>query len=570
MRRNILILIVLMLVVTGCANKIQKSKNVVKLSEDETLEYNYAFTEATKQFVFGNLKQALVLYQKCIEVNPESAASYYQLSVIFTNIGETKRAIRYAKKATAINEEEIWYKLNLANLYKAEGHIDSATMVFENVVTRNKGNLEYWFTLANLYAENGEFKKALEMLNEIESTYGVSEQTSITKHKIYAQLGKKEMAVKTIKGLINLEPGNVMYHGILAEYYSEVGEDEKAEKIYSKILELDGNNAYVYLSTGEHFSKKGEYYKAFEYYKKGLKSDYIDVDEKVKTLIGIITNERLLKNRNEEISELINTMVEKNPDNVRVLTLRADFYVRSDEMELAEKDLEKVIDSEKKNFVIWEQLLYIKNTLGKYNTLLEYAEGASKHFPDKPSVFLFKGLAEMQLNNNEDAVETFRTGLAKSGDNKRLKIQFYTFLGDSYRNLNENAKSDKAFEKVLEMDPDNLIVLNNYSYYLSLRKERLEQAKEYSKRTVKEEPENPTYLDTYAWILYNMNMYEEALKYIKKAYDNGGNETAEILEHYGDILNALGRTEEAITFWRAAAKLDEDNNGLVEKIKENE
>ena len=183
---------------------------------------------------------------------------------------------------------------------------------------------------------------------------------------------------------------------------------------------------------------------------------------------------------------------------------------------------------------------------------------------------MFKGLAEMSLNRNEDAIQSFNTGLRKSGENRELKIQFFTFLGDAYRNLGNNEKSDEAFEKVLRMDPTNMIVLNNYSYYLSIRKERLEKAEEYSRLTIEREPDNPTYLDTYAWILYNKGDYEKALKFIKRAYENGGSKNPEILEHYGDILLALGKVEDALLYWKAASILDADNQTLINKIKSNE
>lgn len=570
MKNRIVSIILLAWFAVGCNKYANIQKVVEEKSTDEELEYNYAFTEATKQFVFGNLKQALVLYQKCIEVNPESAASYYQMSNIFRNVGDIDRAIKYAKKATEFNVEEIWYKLNLANLYISGGKEDSAIFVFEKIVQGQEDNLDYKFTLANLYAENGEYKKALLLLEAMEETYGIAEQVSIAKHQIYAKIGKDELAVNEIEKLMELNPGNIMYYGILAEFYSERGKDEKAEELYEKILKMEENNPFVYFSTAEHFVKKGDYDNAIEFFNKGLNNEELNVDEKIKTLVGIITNQKLMENKKEEVINIINKLVEDNEDNVRVLTLRADFFVRNNQLELAEKDLEKVIEKEKENFVIWEQMLYIKNALHKYESLLEFSKEAKILFPEKPTVYMFKGLAEMQVNRNHEAIETFRKGLEKSGDNKELKIQFLTFLGDSFRNIGNNEKSDASFEKVLEMDPTNLIVLNNYGYYLSLRKERLDEAEKYSRVTIEREPDNPTYLDTYAWILYNQGKYEKALKYIKQAYENGGNKNPEILEHYGDILSALGETEDALLYWKAASILDDDNQALVEKIKEYE
>jgi len=571
MKNKILLLIVLFIIfIAGCNKNVKVTHSKENRTSDENLEYTYAFTEATKQFVFGNIKQALVLYQKCIEVNPKSAASYYQMSLIFTNVGEIDRAITYAKKSVELNKEQIWYKLNLANLYKSGGKSDSAQMIFENLVEENDENLDYQFTLANLFAENKEFKSALDVLEGIEKAYGITEQVSIAKHQIYGETGNYRKAEEEIRELIEYDPDNIMYHGMLAEFYSEIGENEKAEQEYKKILEFDDSNAFVYFSTAEHYVKKGELDKAFEFYRKGLNNESLSTDEKLKTIIGIITNANLMKERSSEVLDIINQLVEENKDNVRVLTLRADFFVRTNQLEKGEKDLEKVIEKEKRNFVIWEQILYIKNALQKFESLLSYANEAKKLFPDQPTVYMFKGLAEMSLDRNGEAVQSFNTGLKKSGENRELKIQFLTFLGDVYRDLGKNEYSDEAFEKVLRMDPTNMIVLNNYSYYLSIRKERLDKAEEYSRMTIEREPDNPTYLDTYAWILYNKGDYEKALKYIKRAYEKGGSKNPEILEHYGDILLALGKVEDALLYWKAASILDADNKGLINKIRSNE
>lgn len=566
----IIIGIAFLLVIAGCHSTKEITSGKKKKISSQNLEYNYAFTEATKQFVFGNFKQAMLLYQKCIEVNPSSAASFYQLSVIFTNVGEIERAIKYSKTAMELNNEEIWYKLNLANLYNMAEKTDSAIYIYKKIVKNDNENIEHKFTLAGLYHKNMEYKEALEILNAIEHDYGITEKVSIQKHQIYKEIGKGNLAEKTIVDLIELDPENVKYYGILAEFYSDAGMDRKAEDIYDKIMKMDGNNALVYMSTAEHYAKKGEYEKAFDYYKKGLDGDGLTINEKIRALIRIITRKEIVDGNEDEIIRIINGLLVKESKNVRLLTLRADFYVRIKKFGLAEKDLEEVLKKETENFIIWEQLLYIKSELKKNESLLKYSNKALEKFPEQPSVYMFKGLAEMQLNKSKEAVKSLENGLRRSGENRELKIQFLTFLGDTYRNLGENQKSDQAFEEVLRMDPNNLIVLNNYSYYLSLRKERLEAAEKYSRKTIEKEPRNPTYLDTYAWILFNMNDLEGALKYIKKAYDNGGNKNPEILEHYGDILFEMGKKGDALLYWKAASVLDKSNKDLVEKIRLNE
>ncbi len=110
------------------------------------------------------------------------------------------------------------------------------------------------------------------------------------------------------------------------------------------------------------------------------------------------------------------------------------------------------------------------------------------------------------------------------------------------------------------------MILNNYGYYLSLREVELEKAEKMSRITINAEPDNPTYLDTYAWILHKAGKQEQALEYIEKAVRSGGEEDSDILEHYGDILYALERKEEAAKYWKKAVEAGSESEELEEKI----
>ena len=80
------------------------------------------------------------------------------------------------------------------------------------------------------------------------------------------------------------------------------------------------------------------------------------------------------------------------------------------------------------------------------------------------------------------------------------------------------------------------------------------------------EPNNGTYEDTYAWILYCLGDFEEARKWIEKSLDNNGNESSVIVEHYGDILYELKFTELALEQWNRAFILDSSSESLKMKI----
>jgi tetratricopeptide (TPR) repeat protein len=234
----------------------------------------------------------------------------------------------------------------------------------------------------------------------------------------------------------------------------------------------------------------------------------------------------------------------------------------------AAEEFRYVVKNVKDNYMVWEQLMFVENALGEYERLYDASIEAIKIFPMAPNLYLFKGIACIEKGNENEAIETLKRGLKIAGKNKDLIIQLYSMLGEAYRNKGQNHLSDDAFNKVLEIDKNNLYVLNNYSYYLSLREEKLEEALEMSKVCIEKEPESSTYLDTYAWILYKMKKYKEAKKYLELALKNNGSKNSEIVEHYGDVLFIIGEKETALEYWKKARQLGKISGELNRKISD--
>jgi len=112
-------------------------------------------------------------------------------------------------------------------------------------------------------------------------------------------------------------------------------------------------------------------------------------------------------------------------------------------------------------------------------------------------------------------------------------------------------------------------VMNNYAYYLSLEKLELKKAEKMSAKTVELEPKNSTYLDTYAWILYQQGSYSLAKFYIERAIDNLSKEVekGEVLEHYGDILWMSNQDEKALEMWQKSLDAGNKTDKLKLKIE---
>jgi Tfp pilus assembly protein PilF len=143
----------------------------------------------------------------------------------------------------------------------------------------------------------------------------------------------------------------------------------------------------------------------------------------------------------------------------------------------------------------------------------------------------------------------------------------YPILGDAYQALGNNSASDAAFDKALKANPKDDHVLNNYSYFLSIRKEKLALADSLSARLVADHPRNGTYLDTRAWVLYELKRYPEARVAMEAALKDRENVSATLWEHYGDVLFRLKLVDKAVEAWKEALRLEPGRQSVDKKIQ---
>jgi tetratricopeptide (TPR) repeat protein len=536
------------------------------LSDTKLAEYNYALTEATKQKLFGNFNQAVILFTTCLTVKPNSDIANYQLGNIYLMAGEHQKALKYTRRANIIDPNNYWYMLQLAQLYLFTGKIDSARFVFEDIVECWPRKTEISYELARIYDESGEYNKALEILDGIEKEFGISEPVSMLKEQIFVKMRDYKKAENELKKLLEVIPGEIKYLGILAELYATMKEYEKAEITYREIFEIEPDNGLAQLSYTELKRELNQYDEAFRMLKTAFRNEKILMDHKLQILIEYLQDDYDAKRFNDELGELIDILTDMEPENYKVITIHADYLVKNEKYTEALSEYDRVLAVEKSNYFIWEQAIFIHSFLGDYEQVYLKTAEAMKLFPEKPVLYLFNGNSLMQKKQYKKAVPVLLNGAAKVKNNNSLLIQFYSYIAESYHYTLQYSESDTYFEKAIVLDQNNLIILNNYSYYLALREENLEKAKKMSRKTIQKEPDNPTYLDTYAWVLYREGDNEKARIYIEKAIQSGGGKDPEILEHYGDILMASGDKEKALEVWKLSANYGNTTNGLKRKI----
>jgi len=570
--KEIILIVIAIIGISSCSSNKKLSENTVniekELSESKEQQYYYYFLEANRKKILGDLNGALALYYQCLEIYPESAAAMSEISIINEVIKNYDTAIKYALSATEKDSHNKWYKINLAKLYLITKDYNNAIKVYEDLYENNKSDLEIPYNLAALYSHMNNYKKAIELYDNIEKTAGVNENLSIAKQQLYLNLGNKTKAYEEINKLIKHYPNEPRYYGIIAEMYTNDNLFLKAEENYNKLFDLDSTNVLGLLSVVDFYRKKMDYDNAFNTIKKIIDDEKVEFNQKVLLFASFLNNQSEFSIYNQQIESHLFQLKNRYPDKKEVYTLYADYLIKMNLFDDAQVEIEYILDNFNGNIIIWEQLLSIYSYKNDFNNLYTKSNVAIDSFPEHSLFYLFNGLSANQIDKSEEATTILKKGLKTIKNNPELELDFYTNLGEAYYNIQGYKQSDYYFELVLKKEPDNLYVINNYSYYLSLREEKLEYAERISKKTIIAEPNNSTYLDTYAWILFKLKRYQDALFYIKSAFENGGAESQVIVEHYGDIQFGIGNVEAALELWKLSNEMGNNSEGLLKKIKE--
>ena len=543
-------------------------KKETELSEDKRNEFEYLFIEGLKQKKLGNMQNAVSIFSRCLEIDPNSSVAMFEMANIHYANKDLTSASLLLEKAISINAENKWYKLLLADIYRQRQQFSEAAELYTELSELEPESLEFLYSKAVLLGMAKKNAESIDAYNQLEKKTGLNEQVSIAKQEVYLQWGKPEMAFEEINKLIESDPEQPEYYGLLAELYQKQGDQENALKYFNKILEIDPDNGFVHFSLANYYLEQNDKEKAYDHIKKAFSNEGLDADAKIQYYMLQTSDKENSDWSDEQVSELLDILHETHPGDNRMYTIYAEHLLQQNKIDEARGYLRKYLETDKSNFVIWQQLLFMDNDLQDFENLYTESKEALELFPNQAVVYALNSVASLQLKKYEEALKVLEEGEAYILDNQSLKVQFELYKAEANYNMNRVEEAFKSFDKVIKLDPDNYMAINNYAYYLSIRGRDLEKAERMSGKVVQANPNNPTYLDTYAWVLFKRENYELAKFYIETAINSGGGENAVLVEHYGDILYKLGEKEKALENWRKAKLLGEGTEVLEQKIKE--
>jgi len=545
----------------------------VHLSDDEQRKFDYFFYEGLRLKDIQKYDQAIETFKLCINIDSLDAGLQSEMGLIYASIGLKDNALQHLENAVRLDATNWWYNVRLISLLTDFTYWQRAIDISTKLQKVYPNKEEVYQILSSLYKQTKQYDKAIAAYDKLESISGIAENLSFEKFQLYLLINKPKKGVAEIDRLIKKYPTESKYQVLRGDIFMQQKMPEKAFEIYQKVLADNPQNAYVYVSLSEYYKSVNKPDKAMESIVSALKNEQLDVETKIDVLGQYV--EKIVQDSTKfaETESLFKLLVDRYPLEEQVHGYYAVYLQYRKRNTEAISELETMLNINPKNEQTWMRLIQFYISDKKYKDILVITNRAIQNLPNIPSWYFYKGIAQYQLSDYRNALVSYQTALPLiTNEQLALKSDFQAQIADIYYKLEIKDSAFINYEASMDANPKNIMVMNNYAYYLSLEKSDLKKAEKMSAKTVELEPKNSTYLDTYAWILYQQASYSLAKFYIEKAVDNLPKEEDHgvILEHYGDILWMNGKADgkddaKALEMWQKS--FDAGNQTEEMKLK---
>lgn len=544
----------------------QKSKRNRTSGGVSSQEGEFFFTEGMKHYILEDYDKAMANFSKVLDIQPNNAANHFIIAQVLEKEKKYSEALFHSLKALELDNQNKYYYISLARTYENLQKYKEGIDVYLKLLKVFPNTHEVYYDLGNNYLMLSKYDEALRWYNKIEEVYGVNEDVTRQKQQILLKQNKLNAALAEGEKLIDHYPDEPLYKINQVELLVSNNKSSEGLKLLESIAVEYPDEPYSRVMLWEMYRDKSEEKKAKENLMIAFKNPKLDMTTKVKIMVDFIGKFPDPESKSTAM-ELGKAFLEAHPDDATSYTLYGDLLRNDNKKEDALDYYVKASKLDESNFNVWQWLVSLNFDLNRVDSALKYSDKALELFPNQPEFWYFSGVGYFMKKNYKRSTEILEQAKSLSLTNQGLTNQINAILGDAYNNLEEYQKSDAAYEEVLKNNPNEEHVMNNYSYFLSLRKQKLQLAKELSEKLIKAHPENATYLDTHAWVLYMLKAYKEAANYLEKAVKNSPNNGA-ILEHYGDVLYQLGEKDKALEYWKKAKVAGETSKFIDKKISD--
>lgn len=540
-----------------------------QLSAEEQRKYDYFFLEAMRMKEKKEYDTAFGLLQHCLGIHPNASSALYEISQYYMFLRQVPQGQAALEKAVAYAPDNYWYSQGLASLYLQQNELDKAVALLEEMVVRFPAKQDPLFNLLDIYNRQEKYNDVISTLDRLEKRLGKNEQLSMEKFRIYLQMKDDKKAFREIESLVQEYPMDLRYQVILGDVYLQNGKEQEAYETYQKVLAAEPDNPMALFSMASYYQQTGQK----ELYQQQLDTLLLNKKVTPETKVNvmrqiIVENEQSSTKDSTEVVSLFARIMEQDQDDPQIPMLYAQYLLSKNMEAEAVPVLELVVDLDPTNKAARLMLVSAAVKKEDYKQIIKVCEPGIEATPDALELYYYLAIAYHQAEQSDSVLSVCSKALehVTADTKKEIVSDFYLIMGDIYHTKKQMQEAYAAYDSALVYNPSNIGALNNYAYYLSVERRDLDKAEEMSYKTVKAEPNNSTYLDTYAWILFEKGNYAEARIYIDNAMKNEGEKSDVVVEHCGDIYFMTGDVEGAVKYWKKALEMGSESKTLKEKI----
>ncbi|WP_162902766.1 tetratricopeptide repeat protein [Taibaiella koreensis] len=540
---------------------------MIHVSQDSA---DQLFMDAVKAKMLDNREEAFRKYSLFAAAQPANATAHYELSRLWFERNNVARALTEARIALQGDSTNKWILKQYADLLTFDEQYVAAARIYDKIAARDRAPEEYLMRESMLYQKAKHYEEALGTLDKLARYIGADDESLLQqRQQIYLNMNNVEGAAAEGRKLIAFYPAEPHYRLLLAELYDNNNMPEKAAAAYREAEEKFPDDVSVQLAMVQYYLRKKDMPHMEAYLGKAVMNQSVSTEDRIGLLAPFIQYRGADSASRKIVFDLTRKLAQQEPLQPQAISLYGDVLVTDGQFEEALKQYKKVISIDSLNYTSWQQVMYLHSMKQQNDSLIALSERAARIFPKEPMVFYLGGIGYMQEKKNDMAIRFFKKAVEQTKNNDDLLSDVLLSLGDIYNTEGHFKSSDSCYRAALKLQPNNAMALNNFSYYLSVRGENLDEAEKMSAKSLKLRPEESTFLDTYGWILYRQGKYKEAKPYIQRAIDlNKDNADPTLWEHLGDVEYKLGNTEGALEYWNTALSKGERSESLQKKINE--
>lgn len=577
---GIVALLLATLSLSSCGSASMSSKKGNHHSTSSTiytpLDYNtsqrfkYFYLEAINQQNKGNYAAAFDLLNHCQEINPNAAEVYFMRSAYYSMLKNDSLMVADIERAAALNPTNTTFMERLGQIYIGMGKFPKAIETYEKIFANTRDRDDVLNILIQLYDRQKDYDNMLRTIDRLESLEGSSEEITLARMRVLALKGDKEAELAELKSLSEKHPNDMNYHVMMGNWLLQNDRADEALKEYDYVLKMEPDNLMAQMSMLDYYRNVGEDSLANDLQEKMLINEDTPINSKMTLMRKVVADNEQEGGDSTQVLDLFHRILAKPQKTTDMHELYAAYMtLKKMPQDSINQALRDALEIAPDNAGVRLELIQAEWSKKNFDEVIRLSRAAQEYNPDEMAFYYFMGLAHFQKDERDEALNSFQRGVAQINEssNKEIVSDFYAIMGDILHEKGREKEAYAAYDSCLQWKPDNIGCLNNYAYYLSEQGKDLQRAEQMSYRTIKAEPQNSTYLDTYAWILFMQERYEESKLYIDQAVQNDSTVSVVILEHAGDIHAKVGEMDKALDFWRKARDNGSDSKVLIRKIK---